>query len=219
MNETISNWDIYIDSLVDLPNLSQYWEQDLVRQIKRNIPKNTKRVLEVGCSNGRWLRWFNREYISEVYGTDLNPTGFTKKDVNFAIGDALNLPFKDASFDVVYSLGLLEHFIKKEKYQILKEQVRILCDDGFVICQVPNLQLCMEFFWIKYFYDYKQGYKHFKTTSKELKKYFNKLGLEMILSDFTGCFRELSVFRRFRKVDFLKQLISDEILIICKKKK
>ena len=48
--------------------------------------------------------------------------------------------------------------------------------------------------------------------------YFNKLGTETILTDFTGCFRESGFLRRFKGFESLKQLIADEIVIIGKKK-
>jgi SAM-dependent methyltransferase len=76
-----------------------------------------KRLLEVGCGMGTDLLQFARGG-ARVTGVDL-----TRRSVetsrhhlklygqtgDFALNDAENLPFKDDSFDVVYSNGVLHH--------------------------------------------------------------------------------------------------------------
>jgi ubiquinone/menaquinone biosynthesis C-methylase UbiE len=132
-------WKEYIDKLPDYPQFKSKWERQLVEIIHQTIPKADK-VLEVGCSNGCWLRWFRNIYGSEVYGIDNHTIGFSK-DIDFRIADARDLPYPDRSFDVVFSLGLLEHFKKEERFRILSEQRRVLKPNGFLICQVPLLSI------------------------------------------------------------------------------
>ncbi len=51
------DWAIYTSHLGELPPLTQLWERELVAEVERCIPQqNSLRVLEIGCSNGRWLR-------------------------------------------------------------------------------------------------------------------------------------------------------------------
>lgn len=214
-----SNWKEYIKELSDFPPLIQKWEYDFIQATSDFIPKNKiKKVLEVGCSNGRWLRWFNKEYNCEVYGVDNNPAGFKKEDViDFTLGDAKNLPYKDETFDVVFSMGLIEHFLKEEKYQILKEQSRVLKNGGFLVCQAPLLSFSLNFLYMKYAYDYKRGIKHYRTTEREIKNYLNNLGLKIVLSKFTGCFLESNFLKKIIKIKPLNNLFATEILIISKK--
>jgi hypothetical protein len=54
------DWTQHITQMTDLPLSSSQWEKDMVSQITDKISKGEiKRVLEVGCSNGRWLRWLD----------------------------------------------------------------------------------------------------------------------------------------------------------------
>src|SRR6266850_225217 len=75
------------------------------------------RLLEVGCGMGTDLLQFARGG-AKVTGVDLTPRSIQISrqhlDVygargDFAISDGENLPFADASFDVVYSNGVLHH--------------------------------------------------------------------------------------------------------------
>ena len=76
-----------------------------------------KDVLEVGCGMGTDLLEFARGN-AHVVGIDLTPTHIKlatkrfdlfRQTGTFVIGDAEHLPFPDASFDHVYSNGVLHH--------------------------------------------------------------------------------------------------------------
>lgn len=213
------SWESYIENLSDFPEGKNTWEKEFIDSVLLNIPKaGISKILEVGCSNGRWLRWFSKEYKADVFGVDNESTGFRKNDiVNFSLGDARNLPYDDNFFDVVFSMGLVEHFEKKDKYQILKEQNRVLKDNGYLVCQVPYLGFCPNFIYMKYAYDWKKKTKHFRTTEKELKNYFDKLGLKIILNKYTGCLLEGSLEQKIKKFKFLNRLFATEMLIIGQK--
>jgi SAM-dependent methyltransferase len=53
-----------------------------------------------------------------------------------AAADVRELPFRDASFDAVYSMGTIEHFDETE--QAVKEIARVLKPGGRAIVGVPN---------------------------------------------------------------------------------
>jgi SAM-dependent methyltransferase len=76
-----------------------------------------KRLLEVGCGMGTDLLQFARGG-ARVTGVDLTPRSIEisrhhlqlyDQTGDFAINDAERLPFRDESFDVVYSNGVLHH--------------------------------------------------------------------------------------------------------------
>jgi SAM-dependent methyltransferase len=50
--------------------------------------------------------------------------------------DALRMPFRDASIDVVFHQGLLEHF--RDPLPLLRENVRVLAPDGILLVDVPQ---------------------------------------------------------------------------------
>lgn len=98
-----------------------------------------KRVLEVGCGRGSLSCYFaDAGYDCTLLDLSPQAIDIARKifeqnglKANFAVGDANALPYKDGSFDVVFSIGLLEHFEDIEKP--IKEQVRILDKGGIFI--------------------------------------------------------------------------------------
>jgi SAM-dependent methyltransferase len=188
------DWTDYITKLTDLPSLSARWEKDMINEITDKISEGRiERILEVGCSNGRWLRWFCQEYNCEAYGIDNNPAGFQKRDINFTVGDAFRLPYRDNFFDAVFSKGFLEHFKKHERFLMLKEQKRVLKNDGFLICVIPPLGFSLELLYVKYC-DFRCGGKHHEITDQEFRNFLDTLNLKIISSRFLGWF-----FERFQR--------------------
>ena len=116
-----------------------------------------RRVLEVGCGRGSMSAFFAdngfdctlldiSEHVIETARRIFEYHGLTAR---FDIGDALQLPYEDGSFDVVVSIGLLEHF--EDFATVISEQVRVLDQGGvFLGYVVPehrdNIQL--EYQWI-----------------------------------------------------------------------
>jgi ubiquinone/menaquinone biosynthesis C-methylase UbiE len=76
-----------------------------------------ERVLEVGCGIGtdglEWARggarYVGLDLTREAVGQARQRFGLYDQPQRFLQGDAENLPFRDASFDVVYSFGVLHH--------------------------------------------------------------------------------------------------------------
>lgn len=69
-------------------------------------------LLDVGCGTGYYSRRFAREARLKVTGVDIDPDmiAFAKTqatDIEFALGDAQNLPYTDASFDHVVAITSL----------------------------------------------------------------------------------------------------------------
>jgi len=56
------------------------------------------------------------------------------------VADARMLPFKDESFDHVYSSETIEHFSHLEVRSVVAEWVRILKKDGVIEIQCPDLR-------------------------------------------------------------------------------
>lgn len=66
----------------------------------------------------------------EIIGIDRHP--YSGVDV---VADAVNLPFKDKSIDMVFCISLLEHVSEPEK--ALAEIIRVLKPGGYFYCAVP----------------------------------------------------------------------------------
>jgi ubiquinone/menaquinone biosynthesis C-methylase UbiE len=115
------------------------------------IPK-TGIALEVGCGRGSISSYF-AEAGYKVTLLDSSPdvikaassifkTNRHSNRADYVVGNALDLPFPDASFNVVISMGLLEHF--QDVRKVLSEQVRILKPGGtfigYVVPESENVQ-------------------------------------------------------------------------------
>lgn len=94
------------------------------------------RCLEVGCGRGSISSYFAAngfdcvllDYSRHVLGTARDIFSRVGHRADFVCGDANGLPFASDSFDVVVSIGLLEHFDNIRTP--LEEQIRVLKPGG-----------------------------------------------------------------------------------------
>ena len=103
-------------------------------------PKPGDRVLDVACGGGYLLMEAERAGL-EPHGIDIAQAAIDRAktfapNANLVRGDAENLPYDDASFDIVTCLGSLEHFLSPPK--ALEEMRRVLKPDGRAVIVVPN---------------------------------------------------------------------------------
>jgi pseudaminic acid biosynthesis-associated methylase len=102
----------------------------------------TRRALEVGCNVGGNLRWMLR-HLDEpfVCGIDVNMTALSQLRGSLpAVGAcrslARQLPFRDQSFDLVFTMGVLIHQPEDTLAAVMAEMVRtsrryVLCGEYF----------------------------------------------------------------------------------------
>ncbi len=92
--------------------------------------------------NTRILRWA-ADQGSRCYGSTsryrscARPTRVSRdRDLRAPIADIRQLPFRDGSFDAIYSMGTVEHFDETE--QAIGEIFRVLRPGGRAVIGVPN---------------------------------------------------------------------------------
>ena len=106
---------------------------------KQYLRPEYKTCLEVGCGRGAMSSYFADagfdctliDTCGQVLDTAQEIFKANSHTAKFVKGDALDLPFADESFDVVVSIGLLEHFEDVEPP--IKEQYRVLKPGGLFI--------------------------------------------------------------------------------------
>lgn len=119
--------------------------------------ENYQSCLEVGCGRGSISSYFAYngfdctliDYSASVLETARNIFAVNGHKAKFIQGDALDMPFEDNSFDVVVSIGLLEHFQDIQKP--LLEQYRVLKPGGmFLGYIVPQQHFNVQYYfnWI-----------------------------------------------------------------------
>lgn len=116
-----------------------------------------KKCLEVGCGRGSLSAYF-ADAGWDCTLLDLSPKvinlardAFSSQGLSaqFKVGDCTNLPYEDNSFDLIFSIGLLEHFEDIE--QVLAEQLRVIKPGGLFFGYVvpeSNSIIQAEYKWI-----------------------------------------------------------------------
>ena len=93
-----------------------------------------KRILDAGCGKGRFSKIL-LEMGAEVVGFDISEKllNETKKINNgsFLLGSVTSLPFKEESFDFVFSVEVIEHVPATEV--AIKEMTRVLKRRGKIV--------------------------------------------------------------------------------------
>ena len=129
------------DKAITLGHPSYVWRYGQERRlnlINRYAPLAGKRILDVGCGLGMYVRAFHR-FSDEVYGVDIDPEKIAearRELPNVYVASAEALPFPDGFFDVVLSHEVLEHLGDDRKG--VEEASRVLKPGGRLVVFAPN---------------------------------------------------------------------------------
>jgi len=100
--------------------------------------KEGGRLLDIGCAYGLLVNAASQHF--ESYGIDISQFAVKKSKKyckgNISRASAVNLPFKNESFDVVTVVATLEHV--PHLTRCLKDIVRTLKNGGILFLQLPN---------------------------------------------------------------------------------
>lgn len=122
-----------------------WWHVGRLRIIQRYIQtikgkKHDFKILNVGCGTGGTIDML--EQLGSTQNVDISDEaiGFMNQKgyKNITKVDDVELPFKDASFDLVGAFDVLEH-IEKD-IDALKEWKRVIKPDGAILITVPAYQ-------------------------------------------------------------------------------
>jgi ubiquinone/menaquinone biosynthesis C-methylase UbiE len=118
-------------------------ERDVLGCLHRlHIPFAETRVLEVGCGTGGWLRELVRWGIApeHIWGIDLVPGVVAEarqrcpEAVHVQCNSVTDLPFRDATFDVVLQATLFTSLLDKEVRRVAAhEMLRVLRHNGVIL--------------------------------------------------------------------------------------
>jgi SAM-dependent methyltransferase len=106
--------------------------------IRRYVPLDGQRVLDVGCGLGMYVRAF-RAYTNQAFGVEIDlerAVEAGQRLPNIALAPGERLPFPEGSFDAVLLHEVIEHMA--DDRQAITEAVRVLRPGGRVVVFAPN---------------------------------------------------------------------------------
>jgi len=208
--------DLYKGDIIS--NFEQIQRQKLLLELIKNVgtTKNLK-ILDIGCGWGRDVEILSTKN-NEIYAVDISEgmlrIAKSKKydgKVHFFKSSAIDLPFENKKFDLIYSSEVIEH-IPNWKF-LVKESKRCLKEGGVLILTTPNfnspagvLKKIINFsekitplLKNKLFYNIEKPYDEWK-TKKELKMVLEDEGFEIVYIK-TRMVSPTFLFYIFRKIN------------------
>lgn len=150
---------------------------------------NGKKLLEVGCGKASdsiaLAKMGAACYVLDFSNSALSVSGNLAEGQEVTIisvmADAKTLPFRNNSFDLVFSQGLIEHYQPPDV--LLSEQKRVVKPGGFVLIDVPQLislqaiskRMLMRI--NRWPFGWERDY-----TESQIKRLLKNLGLEFVTS-------------------------------------
>lgn len=113
------------------------------RAITRAVQKD-RLFLEGGCGMAAWVRYFHHRG-QRAMGIDFAEKTVARvnafaPEVDVRRGDITAMPLADGSVHTYYSGGVVEHFERGPEAP-LREARRVMADDGWFLCSVPDASL------------------------------------------------------------------------------
>ncbi len=100
--------------------------------------KPTDRVLDLGAGAGELNTYALKGRVRQIVGADLDPRVTGNPLLDFGLrADIGTLPFQDGSFDVVFSIYVLEHV--ESPAALAAEIARVLRPGGVCLALTPNI--------------------------------------------------------------------------------
>lgn len=177
----------------NLKNMSEkpdeYFAQTRPEMIKY-IPKNSKKILDVGCGRGLFGSQLKQNFNAEVWGIEIDERAgeqAKEKIDKVFIGDVMKLisEIPDKYFDCIVFNDILEHLI--DPYSLLLKIKSKLTENGVIVCSIPNVRYFLNLMnlMIKKQWKYEDAGILDKThlrffTEKSIKEMFKDLDYELI---------------------------------------
>ena len=157
-------------------------------EMLKYIPKNAKRILEIGCGQANFSFQLSKEDV-EIWGVepDVNAANVASKRLFKVLTGTLddtinNLP--DNYFDVIIMNDVLEHLLYP--WEDLKNLKQKLSDNGVTVSSIPNVRYSKNIFKMIFKKDWKYTESgildntHFRFfTKKSIKRMHNECGLSI----------------------------------------
>ena len=151
---------LYESSVPEIKNLntSKFWDERIDEEIDYSpydgmtgeririayefMPKNVKKVLDIGAGYGYIEKLLIKNKDIKVFGNDIsgNAVQNLRKRFkgNFKLESFYEMKYKPATFDTLFMLEVLEHVPPSKIFRLLADVKKILKAGGFLIASVPT---------------------------------------------------------------------------------
>lgn len=130
------------DKVVNMTSYARRWSeraQDVLNLLRGHVVLEGKKILDLGCGSAPISEHF-RGRSSILVGLDINRRAVRQArrntSLDLVLGDATNIPFRDASFGFVLCNDVLEHVSGEVK--LMQEVLRVLAQRGAAYIQCAN---------------------------------------------------------------------------------
>lgn len=192
----------------------QYWQEPAVESyylIDRWLSQNKKDFLDLGCGLGRHTIQFAKAGF-KVSGFDLSEASIRKTEeyakqsgvsVDLKVGDMLDLPYEDGSFDCIYCRNVISHTDTAGMRKIVSELKRVLKKNGECYLTLGSKQT----------WGYKQDWPVVDENTKIRVEDGPENGIPHFYADYEliqELFKDFQIIKIFHVEDFIvkKQVIS-----------
>jgi hypothetical protein len=152
MSQNKTNWDQYYLKPVKLSKLTRYLTgRLLVSLIRKYVPcRQPLKIMELGGGGSVFYRTFSETFSVDKYvAVDNNLIGLNilssqknaQQNLEVIHADILDPEFLSSSkivSDLVFSVGLIEHFSKEQLVNAIKAHFSCVANDGIVIIAYPT---------------------------------------------------------------------------------
>lgn len=169
--------------------------QTTYRYLLKHYP-SPRRILEAGCGIGRWAIPLAMENY-EVTGVDVEAEAldtirqnYHGPNLNLVRGNVSDMRFDSGLFDVVLSLGVLEHFEESAAQErAIREHARVMKDDGILLVTVPFVSAVRLMFHMPYLKllsvarfleGKKEGFTEYRYSAGTFKKVLERCNLSVV---------------------------------------
>ncbi|MEG9328822.1 class I SAM-dependent methyltransferase [Salinimicrobium catena] len=178
---------------MDYQNKSERYYSKVRQEMKKYLPENAERIIDVGCGNGSFASGIRKESGAEVWGVEYTKEGAQEAekvlDKVFSGSCEENLKsLPDHYFDVAFFNDVLEHMPDPAK--LLSEFKLKMAPGGIVISSIPNIRYHNALLPILFKKDFRykssgvMDYTHLRFfTSKSITRLFEEQGYEVIVHE------------------------------------
>ena len=157
----IKNYILYLEKEY---NLDRWYKEALLREIPAT---DNLLIMDAGCGEGKTVHSiYNKNYFYHLLDISPNALNLSKNkfkqssyNAEYVSGSIFEFPIRSNSYDIVLSIGILEHFTEDQHRELYDEMVRIIKPGGKIITLVPNRKAY--FYTIGKWYAQKNGFWEF----------------------------------------------------------